>query len=129
MEAEMVKSVPGNVYMPKRFAEIAEEVYNFEVRPDDVWIVTYPKSGTTWSQVQTHYNLIMYVCIVTFHMQEILWQITRGFQPDMSKKVPLSMRSPFLEFGCIYPTFLSELDMDNEEAIAKLYEGHSFTVV
>jgi hypothetical protein len=51
MEVDMVKSVPGNVCLPRKFAEIAEEIYNFEVRPDDVWIVTYPKCGTTWTQV------------------------------------------------------------------------------
>lgn len=26
-----------------------EEIYNLEIRPDDVWIVTYPKCGKTYS--------------------------------------------------------------------------------
>ena len=49
-ENPMVRSEPGDVYMTKKFALLAEAVYNMEVRPDDVWIVTYPKCGTTWTQ-------------------------------------------------------------------------------
>ena len=47
MEVEMVKSVPEGVYMPIRFPDMAEEIYNFETRPKDIWVVTYPKCGTT----------------------------------------------------------------------------------
>ena len=33
--------------------------------------------------------------------QEIVWQITRGFQPEESKKLNLEERSPFLEVGTL----------------------------
>ncbi len=62
MEVNMVKSVPGNWYMPAGYKAVAEKIYNFELRPDDIWIVTYPKCGTTWTQ-------------------ELVYQISRGFQP------------------------------------------------
>ena len=50
--AVLVRSEPDGILMPKAFAAIAEELYNFELRADDIWLVTYPKCGTTWTQVK-----------------------------------------------------------------------------
>jgi len=52
-------------------------IVNFQTRPDDVFVVTYPKSGTTW-------------------VQEIVWQI---FNEGQVTSDHIMQRVPFLEAG------------------------------
>jgi len=70
-------SRPYNMVIPKYYEPIADKVLNFDVRPDDIWIITYPKCGTTWTQ-------------------EIVWNIMNDVNKDLGK-MPLFARSPFLE--------------------------------
>jgi len=58
-------------------AETIEEIRCMEVRDDDIWVVTYPKSGTTW-------------------MQELVWQVVNNFNTHEGKAF-LGSRFPFLE--------------------------------
>ena len=51
-EVDMVRSIPGGIRLHKEFLHWAERIYNFGLRSDDVFVVTYPKCGTTWMQVR-----------------------------------------------------------------------------
>ena len=47
----------SGMVLPRGFADkLQERIRNFELRPDDIWILTYPKCGTTWTQVIKLYN-------------------------------------------------------------------------
>lgn len=37
-------------FLPSQFEEFAEQIRNFKVREDDIWVLSYPKSGSTWVQ-------------------------------------------------------------------------------
>lgn len=36
---------PGHVIMPKKYQDISEEVINSDVRSDDIWMISYPRTG------------------------------------------------------------------------------------
>ena len=84
MEVDMMMSLPGGMRVPSNFVKqnLGEKIYNFKLRPDDVWIVTYPKCGTTWTQ-------------------EILWQIINDFDLETATSKKEQERVPFLEIGAL----------------------------
>jgi len=41
----MLEVSPGNVLVPPKFLKIAQKIIDLQVRPDDVWIVSYPRTG------------------------------------------------------------------------------------
>ena len=50
-ELLLYRTEPRGILMPRDFEKLAEEIYTMDVRPDDVWMITYPKAGSTWTQV------------------------------------------------------------------------------
>ncbi|KAL1376097.1 hypothetical protein pipiens_004507 [Culex pipiens pipiens] len=66
-------SVMIETYLP-----LAERIRNFQVFEDDVWVVTFPKCGTTWTQ-------------------EMVWLLNNGLNFERARKLSLDERFPFLE--------------------------------
>ncbi|KAL0842288.1 hypothetical protein ABMA28_014426 [Loxostege sticticalis] len=64
------------------------------LRPDDIWVVTFPKSGTTW-------------------VQELVWMVANDFDYVKSSSIPLVDRFPFLEMSTI---------VNSDKAQAKMKE-------
>lgn len=63
---------------PSRYKEMAQHYYNFQSRPDDIWVATFPRSGTTWTQ-------------------ELVWMIANDVDYEGSQRTPLTERFPFFE--------------------------------
>ena len=75
----------NEMLMPRMFEEKLKRIKNFELREDDIWIVTYPKCGTTWTQ-------------------ELVWTLANDV--DLEKaKMPLYIRSPWIDS---LPPFMNE---------------------
>lgn len=79
--------------LPTRFEEFADNIRNFKPKKDDVWILSYPGSGTVW-------------------VQNIVWQLKQGI--DRTKK-PFSWTDALYLEGDIF------VDSPNEDAKKNLY--------
>ena len=44
-EEGLMRSEPGGFVMPPNYCENAEKIFRMQPRKDDVWLVTFPKSG------------------------------------------------------------------------------------
>ncbi|XP_058462931.1 luciferin sulfotransferase-like [Malaya genurostris] len=65
------------------FKRYEHDLLNFDVKPDDIWIASYPKSGTTW-------------------VQEMVWLICNDLDYNTARTTVIRDRSPFLEVSTIF---------------------------
>ncbi|XP_049795435.1 luciferin sulfotransferase-like [Schistocerca nitens] len=75
---------PGGLVMPAEFLLDAQRVHDFPVRQDDVWLVTFPKSGTTWTQ-------------------ELVWLLMNDLDFETAKEMCITKRFPYLEHVSLVP--------------------------
>ncbi|XP_036302589.1 sulfotransferase 1C4-like [Pipistrellus kuhlii] len=73
-----VSQVDG-IVLEKNLCNSWDKVWNFEAKPDDLLIASYPKAGTTWTQ-------------------EIVDLIQNNGDIEKSRQAPIYLRQPFLEW-------------------------------
>ncbi|XP_069678912.1 luciferin sulfotransferase-like [Periplaneta americana] len=78
----LIKVWPSGCTFYPEYRNHAQRIRDLEVRADDVWIVTYPKCGTTWTQ-------------------EMVWLLMNNLDYEKAGKILLTERSPFIEYGCM----------------------------
>ncbi len=84
---------PGNYFMPKTYERYAERLSKFEIRDDDVFVLTWPKNGTTWTQ-------------------ELVWSLLNYDNIDNAKTISLHQRVPYFEGNIIMEFLGLETDED-----------------
>ncbi|PSN34020.1 hypothetical protein C0J52_19861 [Blattella germanica] len=78
---DLIRIFPSECTMPEEFQHHVNRIRHFAVRPDDVWIVTHPKCGTTWTQ-------------------EMVWLLMNNLDFETARATKLDERAPFLEYSC-----------------------------
>lgn len=68
------------------YCTVAERIKNFNIRKDDVFVLTFPKSGTTW-------------------MSELLWLLMNDLDFDTAKSEYIMLRIPFIEYLLIFKIY------------------------
>ncbi|XP_066904899.1 luciferin sulfotransferase [Halyomorpha halys] len=74
---------PKKWFFPAAYTDHAEKFYSYPIRQEDVWVVTYPRSGT----------------IV---MEELVWLIVHDLDFDGQARVSLDERFPFFEYTMLH---------------------------
>ncbi|XP_033211653.1 sulfotransferase 1E1-like [Belonocnema kinseyi] len=67
-------------FFPYRYTEQGSAFYHFKARPSDTWVLSYPRSGTTWTM-------------------ELVWLLKNNLDFNTAGKKTLAERFPFLEFS------------------------------
>ncbi|CAH0721878.1 unnamed protein product, partial [Brenthis ino] len=89
-------------FLPHKFRQEALNIYNMDIRPSDVFVASYPRSGTTWTQ-------------------ELVWMVANDLNYEKSNATPLTERYPFLEFSVyVHPVMKQRFHDENKDSERKL---------
>lgn len=77
-----VKVGENKWHLPYDYVKNGDKLYNFKIRPDDTWIITYPRSGTTVTQ-------------------ELIWLVANDLNFDEANRRTLLQRFPFIDMSLI----------------------------
>lgn len=77
-EQDEGKNKSKKMVILEKYRKMAKPIKEMDVYDDDIWVVSFPKCGTTWTQ-------------------EMVWLLNNNLNFTEAKKVNLLHRFPFLE--------------------------------
>merc|ERR1711953_1073918 len=77
-----IKLQPYNQMLPRCFLQYQKQIKEFQSRPDDVWVASFPKCGTTWTQ-------------------EMVWCIMNNYDYEAGQKATLDEKFPYFEISAV----------------------------
>ncbi|CAH0597698.1 unnamed protein product [Chrysodeixis includens] len=77
----MVEINPGRVILPADYMTIGQDILDMEIHDTDVWMCSYPRTGSTWAQ-------------------EMVWLIGHDLDYEGAKSLQ-QIRCPLVELSCI----------------------------
>ncbi|CAH0554474.1 unnamed protein product [Brassicogethes aeneus] len=85
---------PGKCLLPPSHTLFAERILSFDVREDDIWLISFPRTGSTWCQ-------------------EMIWLLGNDLDFKSAQTLPQQIRAPLLE--------LSSLMFQHKDVLQKLF--------
>ncbi|XP_063979031.1 luciferin sulfotransferase [Diachasmimorpha longicaudata] len=84
VKSSFLRVEPSHCLLPPHFVFLGQKIRDMEVYEDDVWMVSYPRTGSHWAQ-------------------EMVWCIGNNLDYE-SAKTPLLIRNPLLESSALMVT-------------------------
>lgn len=78
-----IEILPTNTILPRQFLEIGESIRNLETYTDDIWMVSYPRTGSTWAQ-------------------EMIWLLGNNLDFEGAKQMMQLKRTPLIELSALF---------------------------
>ncbi|XP_027208509.1 luciferin sulfotransferase [Penaeus vannamei] len=103
---DYVEVQPSGAVFPNYLEDWCLKYHEFPVQKDDVWVVTYPKAGTTWTQ-------------------ELVWCLMFDMDSEEAK-LELMKRFPFFEFDSLVD---SSLEVPGMRADDPMKPGNTWKIL
>ncbi|PZC81679.1 hypothetical protein B5X24_HaOG212123 [Helicoverpa armigera] len=108
LPSSYVRVGPKGYILTKPYINEAANIYNMPLRPTDVFVATYQRSGTTWTQ-------------------ELVWLIANDLNYEKAAEIPLPQRYPFLDLFMFYVQDENEKYFKNVEATEPNFDKEKFS--
>ncbi|PZC81680.1 hypothetical protein B5X24_HaOG212124 [Helicoverpa armigera] len=108
MPSTYVRVGPKGYMLCRPYTNEAANIYNMPLRPTDVFVATYQRSGTTWTQ-------------------ELVWLIANDLNYEKAAEIPLVQRYPFLDAFMFFEPDGKEKYIKNSETTEPNFDKEKFS--